>query len=294
MEKKKIGLLYITPWLIGLLVFTIYPFVSSFILSFTRYDVISTPTFVGFDNYVRMFKHDDAFLSSLSATFKYVVLTVPLKLAFALFIAFVLNFKLKGIGFYRTAYYIPSILGGNVAIAVLWRFIFSTNGLVNQVIQIFGGKPIGWFSTAGGALFTLSLLRVWQFGSAMVIFLAALKDVPQELYEAAEVDGAGKMLTFFKVTVPMLTPIIFFNLIMQMIQAFQEFNGPYLITGGGPMKSTYLFSMLIYDNSFKFFNMGYASALSWVLFIIIMTFTMTVFKSSKYWVFYSDGGSEEK
>lgn len=287
MKRKYVGLLYITPWIIGFTMFILYPFLTSFVLSFTNYKIISPPKFIGLKNYVTMF-HDKLFWSSLSATFKYVVLTVPFKLIFALLIAFILNFKLKGINFYRTAYYIPSILGGNIAIAVLWRFLFATNGLINQVIKLFGAKPILWFSSGAGAMFAISLLRIWEFGSAMVIFLAALRDIPQEYYEAAEMDGAGKIKTFFHITIPLLTPIIFFNLVMQMIQAFQEFNGPYMITAGGPLNKTYLFSMLIYDNSFKFFNMGYASAISWFLFLIIMLFTATVFKSSKYWVFYSD------
>lgn len=294
MKKRWTGLLFITPWLVGLLVFTIYPFVSSFILSFTNYNVISSPKFVNIVNYINMFQ-DKTFWDSLFATFEYAALTVPLKLIFALFIAYVLNFKLRGINFYRTAYYIPSILGGNIAIAVLWRFLFATNGLINQFLGVFGVNPIGWFASPIGAMFSISLLRIWEFGSAMVIFLAALKNIPEELYEAAAVDGAGKVRTFIRVTIPLLTPIIFFNLIMQLIQAFQEFNGPYMITNGGPLNKTYLISMLIYDNSFKYFNMGYASAISWVLFIIILIFTMLVFKSSKYWVFYSDedGGGKK-
>ncbi|WP_127836733.1 carbohydrate ABC transporter permease [Clostridium prolinivorans] len=292
MKKQKIGLLYITPWLIGLLVFTIYPFVSSFILSFTDYNMISAPKFIGIKNYINMF-NDESFWNSVFATFEYAFITVPFKLAFALFIAFILNFKLKGINFFRTAYYIPSILGGNIAIAVLWRFLFATDGLINQFVGIFGINPIPWFSSGLGAMITISLLRIWEFGSAMVIFLAALKDIPQELYEAAEVDGAGKIRIFFNVTIPLLTPIIFFNLVMQLIQAFQEFNGPYMITNGGPLYKTYLMSMMIYDNAFKFFNMGYASAISWILFIIIMIFTAFVFKSSRYWVFYSDEAGED-
>ncbi|MGF7400551.1 sugar ABC transporter permease [Thermoanaerobacterium thermosaccharolyticum] len=287
MKYRKIGLLYITPWIIGLIIFTIYPFIASFILSFTDYKIIYQPKFVGFSNYINMM-HDGLFWTSLFATFKFVIFTVPLKLIFALFIALVLNFKLRGINFYRTAYYIPSILGGNVAITVLWRFLFQGNGLINQLLGVFGINPIPWFSTEYGALFTISALRIWEFGSAMVIFLAGLKDIPQELIEAAAVDGASPIKTFFKITIPLLTPIIFFNFVMQIIQVFQEFNAPYMITGGGPLNKTYLFSLMIYDNSFKYFNMGYGSALSWILFIIIMIFTLLVFRSSKYWVFYQD------
>lgn len=249
MNKKRYdyrGFIYIAPWIIGFLVFTLYPFVASFILSFTKYDILNPPKFVGLRNYVKMFTKDQDFKNSMMVTFKYVFMTVPLKLIFALLIAFVLNFDLKGINFFRTAYYIPSILGGNVAVAVLWRFLFSASGgLVNQVISLFGLDPINWFGTPGPALFTLTILRIWQFGSAMVIFLAALQDIPKDLYDAAAVDGANKFTVFRKITIPLLTPVIFFNFVMQLIEAFQEFNAPYLITGGGPLKATYLLPVYI-------------------------------------------------
>ncbi|MFV0362154.1 MAG: carbohydrate ABC transporter permease [Suipraeoptans sp.] len=273
-------------------IFTIYPFVSSLILSFTDYNLIKEPNFVGFSNYIRLFTQDREFINSLLVTLKYMLMTVPLQLAFALFVAFILNFNLKGINFYRTAYYIPSILGGNVAIAVLWRFLFSGDGLINQAIGLFGGAPIGWLSDPNASMVVISLLRVWQFGSAMVIFLAALKEVPLELYEAAQVDGAKKWTIFFKITIPMITPTLFFNLVMQIVNAMQEFNAPFLITNGGPAKSTNLASLLIYNNAFKFFNMGYASAMSWILFIIIAVLATILFKSSDRWVFYSDGGDK--
>ena len=289
-KGSKVGLLYIMPWLIGLLVFVIYPFISSLVLSFTNYNLISKPTFVGLDNFIKLFTTDKDFVKSLLATFRYAIITVPLQLVFALFIAFILNFKLKGINMFRTAYYIPSILGGNVAIAVLWRFLFSGDGLINQILAFIGIAPIGWLSEPGPAMAVIALLRIWQFGSSMVIFLAALKEIPEELYEAAKVDGAGKWRIFFKITVPLITPTIFFNLVMQLVNAFQEFNAPFLITNGGPLKSTYLTSLMIYENAFKFFKMGYASAMSWVLFIIIMAFTLVLFKTSNKWVYYSDGG----
>lgn len=280
--------MYISPWIIGLLIFTVYPFISSLVLSFTDYNLINSPSFIGLDNYTQMFTSDKEFINSLIATFKYTILTVPTLLAFALFVAYILNFKLKGINMYRTAYYIPSILGGNVAIAVLWRFLFSGDGLINQILMKMGLEPVGWLSEPIAAMFVIGLLKVWQFGSAMVIFLAALKEIPEELYEAAQVDGATKFRIFFKITIPLLTPTIFFNLVMQTVNALQEFNGPYLITNGGPLKETYLTSLMIYDNAFKFFNMGYASAMSWVLFLIIMVLTLILFKSSNKWVYYSD------
>lgn len=289
-KRKYIGLLYITPWLIGICFFVIYPFMMSLYYSFTDYSLLSEPNFIGFSNYTKMFTDDPNFWISVKATVKFVVFTVPFKLVFALLVAYIMNAKLKGIGFFRTAYYIPSILGANVAIAVLWQFLFKADGLVNMVLHLFGMQGIGWFSSGAGAMFTIVLLRTWQFGSAMVIFLNALAEIPQELYEAASIDGASKFRQFFSVTVPQLTPIIFFNLILQLVQAFQEFDGPFLITGGGPMKSTYLLPMYIYESAFKNFNMGYSSALSWVLFVMIMVFTAILFKTSKKWVFYGDGG----
>ena len=289
-KDKLLGLVYITPWLIGLCFFVIYPFASSLYYSFTDYSLLNEPTFIGFTNYLKMFKEDPTFWISLKATVKFVVFTVPFKLVFALLIAYIMNSKLKFIGFFRTAYYIPSILGANVAIAVLWQFLFKADGLVNMVLNMIGIGSIGWFSSAAGSMFTIVLLRIWQFGSAMVIFLNALAEIPQELYEAAAIDGASKTRQFFSVTLPQLSPIIFFNLILQLVQAFQEFDGPFLVTGGGPMKQTYLLPMYIYESAFKTFNMGYSSALSWVLFIMIMVFTAILFKTSKHWVFYTDGG----
>ncbi|WP_026478421.1 carbohydrate ABC transporter permease [Alkaliphilus transvaalensis] len=288
--KKHVGILYILPWLIGIIAFTAFPFIASFVLSFTDYNLISSPSFVGLSNY-RTMMDTPLFWKSLRTTFIYVFVTVPLKLSFALFIAYILNFKLKGVNFFRTAYYLPSILGGSVAIAVLWRFLFADTGLINMIIGNFGVDPISWLGNPRYAIFTISLLRVWQFGSPMVIFLAALKNIPESLYEAARIDGASKTHIFFKITLPLITPIVFFNFIMQLVQAFQEFNGPYIITGGGPLNSTYLFPLYIYDNSFKYFRMGYGSALSWFLFAIIMVFTLITFKSEKYWVHY-DGGDE--
>jgi oligogalacturonide transport system permease protein len=205
---------------------------------------------------------------------------VPLKLAFALFIAVVLNYPLKGIKLFRTAYYVPSILGGSVAIAVLWRYMFADTGLVNMAIAALGGEPVNWFGDPQNALFTITLLRCWQFGSAMVIFLAALQAVDKSLYEAAAIDGAGPWAMFRNVTLPLITPVIFFNLIMQTVQSFQEFNGPYIITDGGPLKATYLLPLYIYDK-------GYASAIAWVLFAIIMVLTVVAFWSSKRWVYYA-------
>lgn len=227
-------------------------------------------------------------MKSFGVTFKYAFMTVPLKLLFALFIAYILNFKLKFINLFRTVYYIPSILGGSISIAVLWQFLFQNEGLINMVLGMFGIEAINWLGSSDHALFVICLLRVWQFGSAMVIFLAALKGVPGDLYEAASIDGAGKVKQFFSITMPMITPVIFFNLITQLCQAFQEFNGPFIITNGGPQGSTTLISILIYQNAFKTYKMGLASAMAWMLFIIVAIFTVISFVSQKYWVYYGD------
>ena len=276
MRKSKMGLVYILPWLIGMVFLTLYPFINALVISFTDYNLVREPNFIGLANYTKLF-HDEDFLGTLTATLKYTVITVPLQLAFALFIAYILNFKLKGINFFRTAYYIPSLLGGNVAVAVLWRFLFQQDGLINRIIGVVGIQPVAWLSSPGGAMSVIIILKVWQFGSAMLIFLAALKDVPQDLYEAASVDGSTKLHSFIHITMPLITPTIFFNLVMQLVNAFQEFNGPYLVTGKGPLNATYLTSMYIYDNAFKYFNMGYASAASWILFLIIVAVTLILF-----------------
>lgn len=285
--RKNVGFLFIIPWLIGFLVFKLYPFVSSLYYSFTDYQLFDGITRYTLDNYIDIFT-TPKIVRALSVTFKYSFMTVPLKLVAALFIAYILNFKIKGVKFFRTAYYIPSILGGSVAISVLWKAIFKDDGLLNTLLGVFGISGLNWLSDPSLALFVICLLRVWQFGSAMVIFLAALKNVPVELYEAAAIDGAGKWKQFFTITVPMITPVIFYNLVTQIVQAFQEFNGPYIITQGGPRNATTLISLLIYNSAFKNYEMGMASAMAWVLFVILLIFTVIAFVSQKYWVYYSD------
>jgi oligogalacturonide transport system permease protein len=286
-ENKRIGFLFVLPFILGVLAFKLFPFVMSFALSFTEYDIINPPEVVGLDNYKELFGNDPLFRQSLGVTLLFVVIAVPMRVGFALFVAHVLNYKLRGINFFRSAYYLPSILGGSIAAAVMWRFLFSQNGLVNMVLAKVGIEPIPWLASENYSIWTVILLFTWQFGSAMVIFLAALQNVPTSLYEAAEIDGASKTQQFFKITVPLITPVIFFNMIMQMVHAFQEFNGPYMITEGGPLYSTYVLSLYIYDQSFKYFNLGYGSALSWVLFALVAGLSALSFYTSKYWVFYS-------
>lgn len=287
---RYIGLLYILPWLIGLMIFQLYPFFMSFYYSFTNFNMVAPPRFIGLDNYREIFTNDPGFTQALKVTSLYVILAVPVKLAFALFVALILSAKLKGINLFRTVYYLPSILGGSVAIAVLWRFLFMRDGVVNNMLGNLGIPSIDWLGNPDVALYTLGLLSVWQFGSSMVLFLAGIQQIPGDLYEAGSIDGASKTRMFFKITVPMLTPIVLFNLIMQMVNAFQEFTGAFVITNGGPMKSTYLYALKLYEEAFTFFKMGYASALSWILFVIIMVVTGIIFKTSNRWVYYEDGG----
>ena len=282
--SDNIGFFFVLPWLIGFLCFKVYPFASSLYYSFTNYDMFSGISKYGLMNYEKIFTDEDI-VKAFKVTFKYAIFDVPLKLAFALFIAYILNFKLKGVNFFRTAYYIPSILGGSIAIAILWRAVFNTDGLINTVLTALGLGKINWMASANGAMAVIVLLRVWQFGSAMVIFLAALKGVSQDLYEAASIDGAGKWTQFFKITVPLITPVIFYNLITQLCQAFQEFNGPcivaFIINYGAGI-------ILIYNNAFLRHKMGMASAQAWVLFVIVCVFTAVAFVSQKKWVYYSD------
>lgn len=295
-NNKLIGSLYVTPFIIGFLLFTAFPFVASFVLSLTDarlQDQLGAANFTGMTNYTDMVG-DSTFQKSLGVTFLYVFVTVPLKLAFALLIAVVLNFKLRGIGFFRTAFYLPSILGGSVAIAVVWRFVFAGDGLINQALSAINLGGVNWLGEPNTAMFSIVLLRLWQFGSAMVVFLAGLKAIPEDLYEAADLDGASRLKQFWMITLPLLTPVLFFNFIMQIVQAFQEFNGPYIITAGGPLKSSYLLPLMIYEEAFKYFNLGYSSALSWVLFIIIAIFTAVAFWSQKHWVFYAQDRGDDK
>lgn len=287
MCKDNIGFFFILPWLIGFLVFKLYPFGSSLFYSFTDYNLFDGISQYGLMNYIEIF-NSKKIMKAFEVTFKYAFLTVPLKLIAALFIAYILNFKIKGVNFFRTAYYIPSILGGSIAIAVLWKALFRDEGLINTLLSYFGVQGPNWLSDPNYALFIICLLRIWQFGSAMVVFLAALKGVSQDLYEAASIDGAGKSRQFFSITVPLITPVIFYNLVTQLCQAFQEFNGPYVITKGGPRNSTTLISLLVYNNAFKSYEMGMASAMAWLMFIIVMVLTVIAFISQKHWVYYSD------
>ena len=293
-KKKRLkdyrGLFFIMPWLIGFLFLQLYPFLASLYYSFTQYSVLGQPKFIGLDNYIRLFTIDPDFKKSIMVTMKYALISVPSKLFFALIVALILNMRLKGINGFRTVYYIPSILGGSVAVSALWRLMFMSDGILNKLLELIGLPSVNWLGQAGTAMFTICLLQVWQFGSSMVLFLAALKQIPVDLHEAASIDGAGKVKRFFYITLPIITPIVFFNLIMQTINALQNFTSAFVITNGGPLKSTYLIGMKLYTEGFSNFKMGYASAISWILFAIILIFTLFIFKSSDAWVYYEDGG----
>ena len=287
LEQGYWGFILILPWLIGFLVFKAYPFISSLYYSFTDWNLFKGGSWIGIQNYVTAFTTAKN-LKVLRVTFIYAFMTVPLKLMFALFIAYILNFKIKGVGLFRTAYYIPSILGGSMAIAVLWRAMFKNDGVINRILTILGLQNVNFLADKTWALFIICLLRVWQFGSAMVLFLAALKGVPDDLYEAASIDGASSARQFTSITLPMISPVIFYNLVTQLVQAFQEFNGPYIITQGGPRNSTTLISLIVYNSAFKEYKVGMASAMAWIMFVIVMVLTMVAFTPQRKWVYYSD------
>jgi multiple sugar transport system permease protein len=290
LRRNSIGYLFLGPWLVGFFVLTLGPMVASLYLSFTDFDLFTAPSWLGLDNYIRLFTGDRRYLHSLSVTVSFVLWSVPLKLAFALLVAMVLNQAIRGIGLYRSVYYLPSLLGGSVAIAIMWRQIFSLHGVVNQVLGLVGITGPSWISNPDYALYTLVALAVWQFGAPMVIFLAGLKQIPQDLYDAASVDGAGPVSRFFRITIPLLTPIIFFNFVMQMIGSFQAFTSAYVVSGGegGPADSTLFYTLYLYQEGFTNFQMGYASAMAWVLLLIIAVATGVAFYSARFWVHYGD------
>lgn len=288
MKREYQAYLYILPWILGFAILQLYPFVSSFIYSFTDYTVGAKATFQGLANYKKLFTQDKEFWNSLKVTILFALYTVPGKLIMALAVAMFLNRDLKGINLIRTLYYIPSLFGGSVAVALLWRLMFLDNGVINAILSALHLPVIQWLGDTRYALRTICMLEIWQFGSSMVMFLAALKQVPRSLYEAAEIDGAGKVTRFFHITLPQISPIIFFNLINQTIQALQNFTFAQVITEGGPLKSTYVLGLKLYKEGFSYFKMGYASAISWVVFAAIMIFTLAIFASSKLWVHYAD------
>ncbi|MFH5182165.1 carbohydrate ABC transporter permease [Paenibacillus sp. TAB 01] len=294
-HDNTVGYVFAAPFILGFLIFTLFPMFSSLYYSFTDYNLLEAPRWVGFDNYRKLFTDDEKIWKSFQVTFTYVFASVPLRLAFALIVAMLLNKAARGIGVYRSAYYLPSLIGGSVAVSIMWTQIFGDKGLLNSVLGMIGiHSDTSWIGSPGTALWTLILLSVWQFGSSMLIFLAGLKNIPQSLYEAAGVDGANKVYQFFRITLPLLSPIILFNLIMQTISAFMTFTPAYVISRGegGPLDNTLLYSLYLYRRAFSFFEMGYASAMAWVMLIIIAVISLLIFKTSSFWVHYESKGEK--
>lgn len=289
-RKNAPGYIFLLPWIVGFLALAVGPILASLYLSFTRYDIINAPEWIGLENYQYMFAMDQRFYKSLQVTFTFVFLSVPAKLIFALAVAMLLDKGIRAIGIYRALFYLPSILGGSIAIAILWRQLFDFDGVINSLLGLVGVDGPYWLSDPNFSIYPLIVLAVWQFGSPMLIFLAGLRAIPQELYEAAQIDAASKPRQFFAITLPLLGPVIFFNLVLQMIEAFKTFTGAFIISGGAgaPLDSLLFFTIYLYNEAFSFFRMGYASALAWILLLIIAAFTAIAFLTSRYWVHYEN------
>ncbi|MGI5946669.1 MAG: carbohydrate ABC transporter permease [Lachnospiraceae bacterium] len=284
-KESTAGIIFTLPFTIGFLLFMIVPMGISLYYSFCDYDILSPPVFTGLDNFVKMFQ-DETFYKTIGVTFYFAFVSVPLRLIFALIVAMLLLKNSKMSGFYRAAYYLPSIIGGSVAVAILWKRMFATDGVINRLLGAIGIETtFAWLGNTKTAIWVLILLAVWQFGSSMLIFLSALKQISRELYEAAEVDGANGIQKFFRITLPLLTPTIFFNLVMQMINGFLAFTQSYIITQGKPMNSTLFYTVYMYQQSFEFYNTGYGAALAWVMLAIIGAITLLLFATKKYWVY---------
>ncbi|MER5705348.1 sugar ABC transporter permease [Micromonospora sp. NPDC002296] len=288
------GYVFLSPWLIGLMAITAIPMLLSLYLSFTDYDILtpfSEVEWVGFANYERMFTNDPSYWHAVRVTLAFALVAVPLKLAAALGVALLLNRAWRGVGLFRSLFYLPSLLGGSVALAIVWVNMFNRDGAFNSVLALFGieGKP--WVNDPDWALETLMVLAIWQFGAPMVIFLAGLKQVPTELYEAASVDGAGRWRQFRAVTLPMLSPVIFFNLVLETINGFQGFTAAFVLSNGtgGPVDSTLMYTLNLYIKGFTDLEMGYASAMAWVFLLAIGLITAVFFSTGRFWVHYSDG-----
>ncbi len=284
------GYVFLLPWFAGFFLLALGPILASLYLSFTRYDMVAAPRWVGLDNYEYMFGRDRRFWKALDVTFTYVALSVPARLIMALGVAMLLDKGLRTISLYRAIFYLPSLLGASIAIAILWRQIFTADGVFNQVLAVFGIEGPGWITDPDTSLYTLVILAMWQFGSPMLIFLAGLRGIPRDLYEAAEIDGTPPLRRFTRITLPLLAPVIFFNLVLQTIEAFKTFSSAFIISNGtgAPSDSLLFYTVYLFNEAFKFFRMGYASALAWVLLVIIAVFTAIAFFTSRYWVHYEN------
>ncbi|MDL2302280.1 sugar ABC transporter permease [Lachnospiraceae bacterium OttesenSCG-928-D06] len=289
LDKESVaGIICTSPFIIGFFVFLIVPMLLSLYYSFCNYNILSPPTWTGISNYVKAFT-DATFYKSVSVTFFFALISVPLRLIFALLVAMILLKNTKMTPLYRALYYLPSIIGGSVAVAILWKRMFAMDGVVNTLLNAIGIETNhSWLGSTSTAIWTLILLAVWQFGSSMLIFLSSLKQIPASLYEAARVDGASSWRQFFQITFPLLTPTIFFNLVMQMINGFLAFTQSYIITQGKPMDSTLFYTVYMYQQSFEYYNTGYGAALAWIMLLIIGLMTWLLFATKKFWVY--DGG----
>jgi multiple sugar transport system permease protein len=292
--SKLIPYLFIAPWIIGFVVFTLGPLLFSFVISFFDWPIVGEKKFIGFSNYITMFTDDPLFWHSLGVTVKFALFFVPLNIILALLLAILLHQKVKGSSLFRTFFYVPSVISG-VALAMIWGSVFDGEyGILNYLLSLIGIEGPNWLNSTNWALVAMVIASLWGQGTMMLIFLAGLKNIPLELYEAAEIDGAGKIHQFFKITVPLLSPTILFNVIMTIIGAFQQLTLALVLTGGGPLQSTYFYAMYVYENAFKYFKMGYSSANAWIMFIIVLALTMLVFKSSSMWVFYENEVKNDK
>lgn len=287
------GYIFSAPFIIGFLIFTIVPMIYSLYISFTSYRISAPPVWIGWGNYIRMFTNDPRFIKSVSVTLYYVLVSVPLKIGCALAVAFMVTRRTRLASFYRSLYYLPSLIGGSIAVSLVWKELFAVNGVINKFLAILGkGAPIEWLGHPSYAIWVLVLLTAWQFGSSMLIFAAGLKQIPESYYEAAQIDGASTLQQFLHITLPCLSPVILFNLVMQTINGFMNFTQAFVITKGGPMDSTLFYALYLYNSAFNYFEMGYASAMAWVLLIIVAVVTALIFKSSGAWVFYEAKGGD--
>ena len=280
--------LYTAPWLIGFFVLTLYPIVYSFYLMFTDMNLTGVGKFIGLENLKYAFTDDPLFIKAFINTLKYVVMFVPSSIILAFFVALLLSKKVKGLGFFRTAFYIPYITSG-VAVTILWGWIYQKDyGIINYVLSLFGIKGVNWLGDKNIAMISIVILSLWTIGNNIIIMLAGIQDIPQSYYESAQIDGAGAIRQIFSITLPLCTPTIYFNLIVTIIAAFQVFQQPLILTNGGPLNSTYTAAIHMYNNVFLYGKMGYASMMAWSLFVVIMVITLVVISTSKYWVFYDD------
>ncbi|AEM87373.1 carbohydrate ABC transporter permease [Streptomyces violaceusniger] len=293
-ERQGAAWVFLSPWVLGAAVLTLLPMAVSLYLSFTDYDMFDAPQWIGFRNYTQMFTEDPRYWRSVITTLTYVVIAVPLQLAMALAVAIALKSVKRGKGFYRSAFYAPSLLGASMSIALVWRAIFNDGGSVDNLLSGMGIDIGGWINKPGWAILSVALLTIWQFGAPMVIFLAGLQQIPVELYEAAAVDGASWWRQFRSITIPMLSPVLFFNLVLQMIQAFQVFTPAFAVSAGkgGPADSTLVYTLYLYDRGFTASHMGYASAMAWALLLAIGVVTAVLFRTSRAWVFYANDNNE--